>query len=108
MADLRASLRRVAPALVAVAAVSACSDGPVTRTEVGVVVDVSAQRVCLDEVGAPLPRCYASEPALSDGVAIGDCVQVTATLHFGRIITREATAIEPVAAADEPVACAAP
>ena len=103
---LLARVRRAAPAAALAVAVAACSSGPVTRTDIGTVADLSAQQVCLVESGLALQRCFTADPALVRGVRVGECVQITATLGFGRTTVRRATAIEPLSA-DARAGCAA-
>ena len=92
----------MAAALLAVA--SGCGSAPVTRTAVGQVAELSAERVCLRGTGA-IGICYQAEPGMLDGTRVGDCVRVRAVLKYGRLITRELTAIEPVSAAEHREEC---
>jgi|tagenome__1003787_1003787.scaffolds.fasta_scaffold20739578_1 hypothetical protein len=107
MTFLRSPRTRLGLAVAAALAVSSCSTGPTTQTAVGPVVDLTTQRVCLAGAGTPVLRCYLASSALLAGLQLGDCVKITATLRYGRVAVRYATAIEQVSIADHPDACPA-
>jgi hypothetical protein len=102
----RVLIGRAGLVLVAVLAVAGCSSGPITRTAVGTVVEVAADRLCLDEVGDPVPQCYLAEPGQLSAVRQGECVRVTATVRVGRAPIRELTSVDEVSAADHADECA--
>ena len=98
---------QVAAAVVVLAVASGCGSGSVTKTAVGQVADISTDRVCLTTGTGPIGICYQSARGQLTGIRIGQCVRVTATLKYGRLITRELTSIEPVSAEDHPDECPA-
>jgi hypothetical protein len=92
-----------------VGAVSACGGGsPEPETSFGQVGTVGAGHVCIGSDPPPIGVCYVSDSDLIRGIEVGDCVQLTAVTRVGRMVTRELTAIRPVAAADHPADCTPP